>query len=359
MKENAIIVRWLDTIKIHVDFDNFYDSVCSVINADRLSTVHTTGTKRLSSLLGVHLIGFVNRDGNDINNDRACELTDYDYLGSMLFLCKTDDNLNPLPFNEDELEKVYNYLTNGLDKADRLIPYILRYHVTAKWPNNFDDHVDYDLAYPLFDCGDDPINCDHFDGLLDIKSFDFNEEAASLLVRLGEKEYKISPKVGGEAINIEFDYFRDPEIETTRRVGTISIWLEKHEIDMDDGIKGVLVIEEETRLDPPGEFPPVITEVGEIIDPNPNDDDRDNSVTFENTINYFYLWFISEEHDFALGAFKYYYEDENDMTAPTNKFFIPIYLNKETKYMSNMSYEEDGQKKTLFQVYTYKLIKDE
>ena len=110
MKENAIIIRQLDVIKIHIDFSDI-DNIARAINADRLSSIHTVKTQELSAKLGVHLIGFINRNCDDINNEKACEISGYDYLGSLMFLCKTDDKYNPLPFEEDELERVYAFLT--------------------------------------------------------------------------------------------------------------------------------------------------------------------------------------------------------------------------------------------------------
>ena len=112
MKENAIIVRPLDIIKVYVDFSNL-DNVYKAIDANRVSTIHTAKTQEISAKLGIHLMGFVNREGDDINNKKACEISGYDYLGSNMLLCKTDDRFNALPFEEQELECVYTYLTEG------------------------------------------------------------------------------------------------------------------------------------------------------------------------------------------------------------------------------------------------------
>lgn len=109
---NAIVVRWLDIIGVQVDFSDL-SNIEQAINARRLYTIHTAKTLELSERLGVHLMGYVDREGNDINNQTACNLTGYDYLGSMMFLCKTDDRYNALPFTEEEYNRVYAYLTNG------------------------------------------------------------------------------------------------------------------------------------------------------------------------------------------------------------------------------------------------------
>lgn len=110
--ENAIIIRQLDVIKTYVDFSDT-NNICDAIDASAVSTIHTNKTQELSSLLGVHLMGFVDRDGSDINNKKACEISGYDYLGSFMLLCKTDDKFNALPFSEAELETVFNYLVTG------------------------------------------------------------------------------------------------------------------------------------------------------------------------------------------------------------------------------------------------------
>ena len=112
MKENAIIVRQLDIIKVYVDFSNI-DNVYRSINADLVSTIHTVKTQEISEKLGFHIIGFVDREGNDINNNKACQISGYDYIGSFMLLCKTDDKYNALPLDEKELDSLYTYLTTG------------------------------------------------------------------------------------------------------------------------------------------------------------------------------------------------------------------------------------------------------
>ena len=140
MKENAIIIRQLDIIKIHIDFSDI-DNIYNAIYADRVSTIHTAKTQELSAKLGVHLIGFINRKCDDINNEKACEISGYDYLGSLMFLCKTDDKYNPLPFEEDELERVYTYLTTGeiisntSDEQGLLGEFLSKYRINPALPN--------------------------------------------------------------------------------------------------------------------------------------------------------------------------------------------------------------------------------
>jgi len=107
--ENAILVRHLDIIKIEIDFSDI-NNICSALNASSLSTIHTAKTQELSNKLGVHLMGFVDRNGDDINNEKACSLSGYDYIGSFMLLCKTDRNFNPLPLSEKEVNLVFDYL---------------------------------------------------------------------------------------------------------------------------------------------------------------------------------------------------------------------------------------------------------
>ena len=116
MKENAIIIRPSDVIKTYVDYSNF-DNIYQAINAKRVSTIHTIKTQELSANLGIHLMGYVSQDFDSKNNALACQISGYDYLGSPMFLCKTDDKFNPLPFDEAELECVYHYLTTGEVKS--------------------------------------------------------------------------------------------------------------------------------------------------------------------------------------------------------------------------------------------------
>ena len=140
MKENAIIIRQLDIVKIHIDFSDI-DNIYNAIYADRVSTIHTAKTQELSAKLGVHLIGFINRKCDDINNEKACEISGYDYLGSLMFLCKADDKLNPLPFEEDELERVYAFLTTGEivgnagDEEGLLGEFLNKYEINPVLPN--------------------------------------------------------------------------------------------------------------------------------------------------------------------------------------------------------------------------------
>ena len=112
MKENALLVRPLDIVKVYVDFSNI-DNIYKFLDAERLATIHTKETQAISNRIGIHIMGFATREGDDINNKRACEISGYDYIGSLMLLCKTDDKFNALPLDEAELECLYEYLTTG------------------------------------------------------------------------------------------------------------------------------------------------------------------------------------------------------------------------------------------------------
>ena len=153
MKENAILVRQLDIIKVYVDFSDF-NNIYKVLNVKHVSTIHTEKTQNISRLLGIHLMGYVDREGHDINNKKACEITGYDYLGSFLLLFKTDDKFNALPLEENELECVFTFLTTGkvipTQKEEGLEGFNERYGLNPLLPNigitprvHFKEHVPY------------------------------------------------------------------------------------------------------------------------------------------------------------------------------------------------------------------------
>ena len=152
MKENAILIRQLDVLKVYVDFSSD-EGIKTAINAERLSTIHTLKTQELSNKLGVHLIGYINREGNDINNDLACEISGYDYIGSFMLLCKSDDKYNNYGFDENELECVYTYLTTGKVispvKDDTINKFFKKYSFEAPLPNfDIKPKVYYDEKVP-------------------------------------------------------------------------------------------------------------------------------------------------------------------------------------------------------------------
>lgn len=152
MKENAILIRQLDVLKIHVDFSDM-NSIYEAVGADRVSTIHTAKTQELSSKLGVHLVGFVDREGDDINNDLACKISGYDYLGSFMLLCKTDDKWNNYGFSQDELDRVYTYLTTGKIvnkvKSSEIAKFFEEYHLDPPLPRfGVEPKVYYETSVP-------------------------------------------------------------------------------------------------------------------------------------------------------------------------------------------------------------------
>lgn len=175
MKENAIIIRQLDIIKTHIDFSDL-DNIARVIYADKVSTIHTVKTQELSQKLGIHLIGFVSRDCDDINNEKACEISGYDYLGSLMFLCKTDDKLNPLPFNEEELEIVYHYLLTGQIEAKGLD------EETSKFFAKFD----IDPVLPVFTINPKGLFVKGYPNVIILK-YDFSEEGEDVIYEIGKE----------------------------------------------------------------------------------------------------------------------------------------------------------------------------
>lgn len=140
MKENAILVRHIDVQKIYVDFSNV-DNIYDALDADRVSTIHTAKTQELSAKLGFHIMGFVDREGSDINNRLASAVSGYDYLGSFMLLCKADDNLNALPLSSAELDSLYLYLTKGEEKnvsflnEDPLGLFLREYNINPPLPD--------------------------------------------------------------------------------------------------------------------------------------------------------------------------------------------------------------------------------
>ena len=177
---NALLIRNLDILKIEVDFSDI-DNINNVLNVSGVSTIHTLKTQELSSKLGIHLIGFVDRNGDDINNDKACEISGYDYIGSLMLLCKTDDRYNPLPFNEEELDRVYVYLTTGKliakNRGDLFSAFCDRYDVKPVLPNF---SIDPEITVK------DEVPC------VLIAKYDLNKLSDRELMKLGERLFDFS-----------------------------------------------------------------------------------------------------------------------------------------------------------------------
>ncbi len=109
MKANVIIVKSDDIYKDYVDLSDS-NNIKAAINATGLSTIHTVKTQEISKILGIHLVGYVDRHGSGENNENACLVSGYDFLGSDMILFKTDDKWNDYPLDEYEIERVFTYL---------------------------------------------------------------------------------------------------------------------------------------------------------------------------------------------------------------------------------------------------------
>ena len=191
---NALLINWLDIEKIEVDFSDF-NSVYHALGANRVSTIHTYKTQELSRKLGIHLVGFVDREGDDINNEKACEISGYDYLGSKMLLCKTDDQFNALPFTDKELKKVYIYLTEGkivnsFEPEDKLGDFFEKYNINPYLPSL--------LVKP------EAILFDKYPNVILIK-YNFSNVDTSMLVKIGEALFPYSEVMLNEFVDVGND----------------------------------------------------------------------------------------------------------------------------------------------------------
>ena len=279
---NALIVNDSGITKIFVDFSNF-DNIYESLKVRRISTIHTRETQRISSILGVHLMGFVDRDCAGPNNKKACEISGYDYLGADLLLCKTDDKFNPLPLEEDELERVYKYLLNGKEagnpyekstsggekrvnvedsieeaiddetvfaftpindiEEEYLIGYFLMMDFDAKWVESEDDY-----SFKSKNCI--PLDCFleeeikpyviNFKNFIEIVAVDLDNKVVKVKVN-GNVNCEYVLKLD-ESITINFDYFGRPKERSTHRVGAVTLTFRYIEIES-DVVKGMDNIE--------------------------------------------------------------------------------------------------------------------
>ena len=110
MKENAIKIT--DKIeKVYIDLSSL-ESIQASTSFKRLYTIHTANTINISLFLGFHIGGFCD-DRGTVEFELAEEISGYDYLPSELYLCLMDASYNFLPLNEEELDKLYNYLVEN------------------------------------------------------------------------------------------------------------------------------------------------------------------------------------------------------------------------------------------------------
>ena len=108
-KESYNAIRVSDKIeKICLDFSS-YESLKNSAKIARFYTIHTKNTNEIGNLLGFHLGGFCDDYGSG-GSSLADEISGYDDLPSDLFLCLMDSHYNFLPLDEEQLNKLYNYL---------------------------------------------------------------------------------------------------------------------------------------------------------------------------------------------------------------------------------------------------------
>lgn len=146
---NAIIVNWLNIEKVNIDFSDF-KNIEEAIGASHLYTIHTAKTMEISNILGFHIMGFIDRDGDDVNNSLACKICGYDYIGSSMVLFKTDDSFNPLPLSEEEVDKLYLFLTEGkVEPKKRNEDFFTKFGIRPILPNfDADGELKLNNDYP-------------------------------------------------------------------------------------------------------------------------------------------------------------------------------------------------------------------
>ncbi len=339
MKENAILIRHLDVIKVHVDFSND-DDIYRLLNAERISTIHTRKTQELSKQLGFHLVVYVDREGHDINNNLACSISGYDYLGSFMLLFKTDDKFNSLPLEENELESLYNYLTSGdvLEETydneatdeDQLLRYVLMLDVNIKWPKLNDYACAYKLCVPViyFD-NKENVNIPYLADEIEYLGIDRINNVLELRLHFGEvQDIKLQLD---KPEKFEFKYQRYPDNEESYREVTINFEL-KHFVWIATDYTGRIHIKEELYSNKE----PVFEEKTFV---NYKDDSGDflySSIS----ANTFYPLLIDENRKIVIVyAYRKDYKDENIIV---NTYF-PVYLDSEATYYEAWKDEDSGE----------------
>ena len=327
MNENAILIRHLDVIKVHVDFSND-DDIYRLLDARRVSTIHTKKTQELSQKLGFHLVGYVDREGRDINNDLACAISGYDYLGSFMLLFKTDDNFKNLPLEEDELESLYNYLTNiedvqeesredELSEDDLLLCYVLMVDVNIAWPKIKNYKCSYKLCVPVvYMDGREKYNLPYLNEAIEYLGIDRINGVLELKLHLGsDKELKLSLD---KPVSFDFSYQKNPDNEESYRVGSIRLELKHFIWVMSDFIGSINIKEELHSSDEP------MVEEKTFI--NYRDDSKEY-LSSSISGNTFYPFLIDSTHKMAIVyAYRKDYENE-DLIVNT---YFPINIDSKT-----------------------------
>lgn len=138
MKNNTLVVDFGDKNfkAIYVNYDNYYEEFCKIVDGSGISTIHTRETQDISQKLGFHIMGFIDKAGDlkeRINNYTAAEISGYPYIHSKMVLCLTDNKFNALPFNEKQLNALMRYLKDGVVESivdsDELQDFIDKYGI--------------------------------------------------------------------------------------------------------------------------------------------------------------------------------------------------------------------------------------
>ena len=342
LKENAILIRQLDVLKVEVDFSNDND-LYRLLDAERVSVIHTKRTQELSERLGIHLVGYVKREGDDINNKLACSISGYNYIGSFMLLFKTDDKFNNLPLNEDELELVYGYLTSEDDAVeevsngepsedDLLLRYLLIIDAKIDWPNIKNYGTAYKLCVPIVYLeGKENVNIPYLNDAIEYLGIDRINDVLELKLHLGEdKEVKLCLN---KPQKFEFAYQKHANDERSYRKGVINLELRRY-VWVSRDFNGRISIKEEFHSN----------KREQLVEEKTFVDYRDNSeevLASSVSGNIFYPLLIDTEQQIVVVyAYRRDYED-NDIIVNT---YFPIELGRETIYHDIWKDEETGEK---------------
>ena len=187
MKENAILVTTSGVLKVYVDLSSD-DAIKEAIDAEKLFTIHTQKLKQLSGKLGFHIMGYVDSEGQGLNNAKACALTGYDFLGSSLLLFKTDDKFNRLPLERNELDSLYRYITTGT---------IIPSNAQEKEREFFDKHH-INPPLPVFDVNHKALFFDEYPNVICLVYNEFEAVTDSQINKLGADLFYYSDRVVNE-----------------------------------------------------------------------------------------------------------------------------------------------------------------
>ncbi|MBO4541305.1 MAG: hypothetical protein J5736_04945, partial [Bacilli bacterium] len=97
--------------KVTIDFADL-ESLKKSSGFSRLYTIHTAKTNQMSQKLGFHVGGFCDDRGKG-GSAFAAYLVGYDSLPSDAILCKMDSQYEYLPFNQEELDSLFDLLNDG------------------------------------------------------------------------------------------------------------------------------------------------------------------------------------------------------------------------------------------------------